>query len=57
MRQAGVLAAAGLYALEHHVSGLREDNRRALDFGRAIASMPGATLALETVRSNIVVFQ
>ena len=57
MRQAGVLAAAGLYALEHHVSGCVEDNRRALDFGRAIASMPGATLALETVRSNIVVFR
>ncbi len=36
MRQAGVLAAAGLYALENHVQDLEEDHRRARDFRRAL---------------------
>ena len=36
MRQSGVLAAAGLYALENHVCGLEEDHRRARQFRRAL---------------------
>lgn len=36
MRQAGILAAAGLYALEHHIDGLREDHRRVRQFRRAL---------------------
>ncbi len=36
MRQAGVLAAAGLYALEHHVADLADDHRRARTFRRAL---------------------
>jgi threonine aldolase len=36
MRQSGVLAAAGLYALEHQVADLEEDHRRARDFRRAL---------------------
>ncbi len=36
MRQAGVLAAAGLYALEHHLDDLREDHRRARSFRRVL---------------------
>ncbi len=36
MRQSGVLAAAGLYALEHHVQDLEEDHRRAREFRRAL---------------------
>lgn len=38
MRQAGVLAAAGLYALEHHLPDLQEDHRRARTFRRALES-------------------
>ncbi len=36
MRQAGILAAAGLYALEHHIGDLREDHRRAREFRAAV---------------------
>ena len=36
MRQSGILAAAGLYALEHHLPGLKEDHRRAHAFRRAL---------------------
>lgn len=36
MRQAGVLAAAGLYALEHHVAGLTDDHRRVQTFREAM---------------------
>jgi threonine aldolase len=36
MRQAGVLAAAGLYALEHHIEDLEEDHRRARSFRYAL---------------------
>ncbi|MBP9002480.1 MAG: aminotransferase class I/II-fold pyridoxal phosphate-dependent enzyme [Candidatus Hydrogenedentes bacterium] len=36
MRQAGVLAAAGLYALAHHIDDLREDHRRAREFREAL---------------------
>mgnify|MGYP003811115765 CR=1 FL=1 len=36
MRQSGVLAAAGLYALEHHITDLKEDHRRARHFRREL---------------------
>jgi threonine aldolase len=39
MRQAGVLAAAGLYALDHHIERLKEDHRRAQEFRRQIEKM------------------
>lgn len=41
MRQAGVLAAAALYALDHHVDRLAEDHRRARDLADAVARIPG----------------
>ncbi len=41
MRQSGVLAAAALYALEHHRERLSEDHRRARDLARAVGSIPG----------------
>ena len=46
MRQAGVLAAAGLHALEHHVERLAEDHRRAREIG--------AALGVDDVETNIV---
>jgi threonine aldolase len=45
MRQSGILAAAGLYALENHVSDLEEDHRRARDFRRALEA-EGVNFAL-----------
>lgn len=56
MRQAGILAAAGLYALEHHVERLAEDHRRAQAFAEAAAALPAVTLGLDTVQTNIVAF-
>jgi threonine aldolase len=41
MRQVGVLAAAALYALDHHVHRLNEDHRRARALADAVATIPG----------------
>jgi threonine aldolase len=51
MRQAGVLAAAGRYALEHHIERLADDHRRAARLGDALA--PFGVVA-GAVRTNIV---
>ncbi len=56
MRQAGILAAAGLYALEHNIDRLRDDHRRARTLAQGLASLPGIALDLETVQTNIVIF-
>ena len=56
MRQAGILAAAGLYALEHHVERLADDHRRARRLAEALAGMPGAVVDLERVQTNLVYF-
>jgi threonine aldolase len=52
MRQAGVLAAAGLHALEHHVARLAEDHASARLLGRKLADL-GATLPFP-VETNMV---
>lgn len=56
MRQAGVIAAAGVFALRHHVDRLAEDhdNARRLAFG--LAEISGLTLLPERVKTNIVIF-
>ncbi len=56
MRQAGVLAAAGVYALEHHVERLAEDHANARLFADRIAGAPGIAVEPETVETNIVFF-
>jgi threonine aldolase len=56
MRQAGIIAAAGIYALRHHVDRLAEDHERARQLARGLAAIPGITLDLERVETNIVVF-
>jgi threonine aldolase len=53
MRQAGVLAAAGLHALEHHRGRLAEDHDNARRLGQLIASLPAARL-LHPVDTNLV---
>ncbi|MCM2332779.1 MAG: aminotransferase class I/II-fold pyridoxal phosphate-dependent enzyme [Anaeromyxobacteraceae bacterium] len=53
MRQAGVLAAAGLHALEHHRERLRDDHENARALGEAVANLPGARL-LHPVDTNLV---
>jgi threonine aldolase len=55
MRQAGILAAAGLYALDHHVARLLDDHLRAKRIGEAIASRPWC-VRLMPVDTNIVIY-
>jgi threonine aldolase len=56
MRQAGVLAAAALYALEHHVERLTEDHRNAQVIAQAIADVPGLRLTPPDPETNLVWF-
>ncbi len=55
MRQAGILAAAGLYALEHHVERLAEDHANARLLAEALAELPGIRLDPGHVETNIVI--
>jgi len=57
MRQSGILAAAGLYALEHNLSRLGEDHANARLIAERLANLPGVELDLATVQSNIVIFR
>lgn len=56
MRQAGILAAAGIYALTHHISRLAEDHKHAQEILAAIRSkdFTGEILPVET---NIIIFE
>ena len=56
MRQAGIIAAAGIYALEHHVERLAEDHERARRLARGLAELPGIAVDAERVDTNIVIF-
>lgn len=55
MRQAGILAAAGLYALDHNVARLPEDHRRARMLAAGLADRCPGCVAQDTVETNIVV--
>lgn len=56
MRQAGVLAAAALYALDHHIERLAEDHRNAQIIAQAIADTPGLRLVPPEVETNLIWF-
>lgn len=56
MRQVGILAAAGLYALRHNVDKLREDHLKARNLAEAVSELKSFTIDLSTVQSNIVIF-
>jgi threonine aldolase len=57
MRQAGVAAAAALYALDHHIDRLAEDHRNARVIAQAIADTPGLRLDPPEVETNLVWIQ
>ncbi|MGH9589138.1 MAG: threonine aldolase family protein [Terracidiphilus sp.] len=57
MRQAGILAAAGLIAIEQMPARLHEDHANARLLAEAIAHTEGASVDLDTVETNIVVFR
>jgi threonine aldolase len=54
MRQAGILAAACLYALDHHVARLAEDHENARALARRLAEIPGVRVELDRVETNMV---
>ena len=56
MRQAGILAAAGLYALDHNIARLAEDHAHAKRLAATLAQLPGVTIDPAHVETNIVVF-
>lgn len=55
MRQAGILAAAGLFAIEHNVARLKNDHARARKLGQALAAKPWCTSVMP-VDTNIVIY-
>ena len=56
MRQAGIIAAGGVYALRHHVKRLAEDHANARRLAEGLAALPGVRLDPATVETNIVFF-
>lgn len=54
MRQAGIIAAAGIYALQHHVDRLAEDHTNAQILARGLADIDG--IKVELVETNLVFF-
>ncbi len=55
MRQAGILAAAGIYALENHVERLAEDHANARRLAEGIADLAGLRVDVQHVDTNIVI--
>mgnify|MGYP001170501660 CR=1 FL=1 len=56
-RQAGILAAAGLYALDNHVQRLDEDHKRAKVLAESINSLPNFQVDLSKVQTNMIYVQ
>jgi threonine aldolase len=56
MRQAGIIAAGGIYALRHHVKRLAEDHANARRLADGLAALPGVALDPATVETNLVFF-
>jgi threonine aldolase len=56
MRQAGIIAAGAIYALDNHVERLADDHANARTLAEGLAELPGVTLDPVTVETNIVAF-
>lgn len=54
MRQAGILAAAAIYALDHHIDRLAEDHTNAQRLADMVSDIPGVTLASPTIDTNLL---
>ncbi|MGA7172785.1 MAG: GntG family PLP-dependent aldolase [Candidatus Dormiibacterota bacterium] len=57
MRQVGILAAAGLYALDHNLDRLPDDHRKAQHLAESLQSTPGVTVDPRLVQTNIVLLK
>jgi threonine aldolase len=55
MRQAGILAAAGIYALDHHLQRLADDHANARFLAEELQKIHGVSIDLDTVQTNIVI--
>ena len=53
MRQSGILAAAGLYALKNNIDRLHEDHSRAFKLAKSVNSMNGFEVDISSVQSNM----
>jgi len=56
MRQAGILAAAGIYALEHNITRLKEDHEHARRLALVLQKIPTVSIDVHSVETNILVF-
>jgi threonine aldolase len=57
MRQAGIIAAGGIFALRNHVSRLKEDHVNARRLAEGLSKLPGVVLDPASVETNIVIFE
>jgi threonine aldolase len=57
MRQAGIIAAGALYALDHNVERLADDHELARVLARGLDGIPGLSIDVAAVETNIVVFE
>jgi threonine aldolase len=55
MRQAGILAAAGIYALDHNISRLKEDHAKAKFLATELSKVPSFSIDMESVQTNIII--
>lgn len=56
MRQAGIIAAAGIYALDHHIERIKEDHENARRLALGLAGLKGVSLNPEHIETNIIIF-
>jgi threonine aldolase len=55
MRQAGIIAAGALYALDHNIDRLKEDHEKARQFAEDVAKIPRLSIDLASVQTNIII--
>jgi threonine aldolase len=56
MRQAGILAAAGLYALDHHLDRLKDDHKHAHRLALGLSELKGVSIDPDQTETNIIIF-
>ncbi|MDH5739255.1 MAG: aminotransferase class I/II-fold pyridoxal phosphate-dependent enzyme [Nitrospira sp.] len=56
MRQAGIIAAAGIYALERHITRLKTDHEHAKKLARLLQQVPAIQIVPQHVETNIIIF-
>jgi len=54
MRQAGIIAAPGIYALDHMIDRLKEDNNRAYELAKKLSVIEGISININNVQTNII---